>query len=139
MLLYSCNSLESTKRLSGSKLPDYSQELPPPFSPLFSHFAIGIYSLNIFCNRCLFPSSILGNLRSEQSCAVSTLLNPRSSFHPELSAELWPYTSTRFLEYPLACLNCMLHSTPTKPNTSSPTPSLPHLAQTCSSCGPFVH
>ena len=139
MILHSCNSLESTKRLSGSKLPDYSQELPPPFSPLFSHFALGIYSLNIFCNRCLFPSSILGNLRSEKSYAVSTLVTPRSSFHSELSAEHWPYTSTCFLEYPLACLSCVLHSTPTKPNTSSPIPSLPRLAQTCSSCGPFVH
>lgn len=139
MLLYSCNSLESTKRLSGSKFPDYSQVLPPPFSPLFDHFAIDIYSLNIFCNMYLFPSSTLRNLKSEQSYAVSTLLTPRSSFHSELSTELWPYTSTRFLEYPLACLSCVLHSTPTKANESSPTPSLPHLAQTCSSCFPFVH
>ena len=83
MLLYSCNSLESTKRLSGSKFPDYSQVLPPSFSPLFNHFAIDIYSLNIFCNMHLIPSSILRK-KSEQSYAVSTLLTPRSSFHSEL-------------------------------------------------------
>lgn len=134
--LYSCNSFRKVQRLSGSKFPDYSQCCLPPFSPLFNHFAIDIYSLNIFCNSMyLFPSS-LRNL---------------SQSNPMLCLPYWLQGQVSILNSPLnsgptstAFWNIRLHTSAVAPlNTYQskqviPTPP-PHLAQTCSLLLSFVH